>query len=134
MMLAKMYRSIFYKLYAFGKVIPANNEPEWGAALLMALLLLMNILSLFNALEAISVHVAIPSSGIVIVLALCAFAYFEYMLFIRKRKFLEIQKEFQNEDKTQSHRAVGYTILYVFGSFGLFALSIYVAAFYKGTL
>ncbi len=120
----KFYRYIFYKVYNAYKRSPiSDNLNEWNATLVMAGILFMNINTCLTIMDIIvGKPILLPSNRFVYALYALILLSVHYIIFIYKKRFLDIEKEFSGETKEQCKRGNRYVLLYIVGSIVLFFL------------
>lgn len=123
----KNYKYVFYWLYTWQRKLWGDNDlPEYNAILGMSLSFNMIIYLIIILLEltfGIKVPInkvekpAILFSGFIILLI-------HYFLFIYKRKYVQIDKELNNENAQERRKKGLLVLLYIFGSIGFYAFFI----------
>ncbi|MBI5019834.1 MAG: hypothetical protein HZB59_00155 [Ignavibacteriales bacterium] len=126
--MSRFYKYVFYKLYRWAKILGLDSTPEWTAMITVSIFLILNILTFLALINLCVEHNfrlpfdSLPKQIIIFVAYLIAL----YFVFIHKKKYIEIEKQFKEETMEEKKRGAIYTLLYIILTFGLFFLIMYL--------
>lgn len=123
MILTKAYIYLFYRLYIYAnkteKSLGQAGMPEWIALFSISIVLFINIGILFFLITYLfDIQINISKVSIFFLVAIVYF--FNYIFFIRHKKYVEIINLYKKESRRQSYIRTSLVWLYLVISFVLF--------------
>ncbi len=118
----KLYRYLYYRLYSWNlRTWGEEDLPQWNALFGVSFMMYLNLMFLLLSLRVLDINLLwgeeIPKVEIII--TGLVLLIFNYLQFIKHRKYETIGKEFKDETQGQRLKKALLLWLYVLTSFGL---------------
>lgn len=127
MRFSRLYDNLFYRLYRWSEYVYRGGAPglyQYHAVIMISALCLFNLLTVVFLLQiTFSWNSLMPrasSQHIVGVVLICVIMFFNYLYFIRGRRYPIIISRYKDENNKMRKRNSIFTFAYFFGSFVTF--------------